>query len=141
MKFQIFIFFIQFINFNKNFIVLRKNGILEAESAQIFNFGLNDGTAINTGGVRKDANDAILFESGVVLLDDDKYNNEYLNDANLAVKLADDGTLNVTCNFGSNMGKTYTVVNSNESNYEEKRERFSRFLSSIPGSIYRNNNG
>ena len=76
---------------NKNFIVLRKNGILEAESAQIFNFGLNDGTAINTGGVRKDANDAILFESGVVLLDDDKYNNEYLNDANLAVKLADDG--------------------------------------------------
>ncbi|WP_037356085.1 autotransporter outer membrane beta-barrel domain-containing protein [Selenomonas sp. FC4001] len=76
---------------NKNFIVLRKNGILEAESAQIFNFGLGDGTTISTGGVRKDANDAILFESGVVLLGDDKYNNEYLTDANIAVKAADNG--------------------------------------------------
>ena len=58
-----------------------------------------------------------------------------------SVQLADDGTLNVTCNFGSNAGKTYSVVNSNEANYEEKRERFSRFLSSIPGSIYKNYNG
>lgn len=75
----------------KNFIVLRKNGILEAESAQIFNFGLGDGTVATTGGVRKDANDAILFESGVVLLDDKKYNISYLTDANTAVKVADGG--------------------------------------------------
>ena len=75
----------------KNFIVLRKNGILEAESAQIFNFGLGDGTVATTGGVRKDVNDAILFESGVVLLDDKKYNNAYLTDANIAVRLADGG--------------------------------------------------
>ncbi len=101
---------------NKNFIVLRKNGILEAESAQIFNFGLNDGTAINTGGVRKDANDAILFESGVVLLDDDKYNNEYLNDANLAVKLADDGNTIVEVKNTAQLvdvgAKTGTITNA-----------------------------
>ena len=55
-----------------------------------------------------------------------------------AVKLADDGSLNVTCNFGSNAGRTYSVINDNEAKYEEKRERFNRFFSSIPGSIYLN---
>lgn len=58
-----------------------------------------------------------------------------------AVQLADDGTLNVKCNFGSNAGKTYSVINSEESDYEEKRERFGRFLNSIPGSIYTVSNG
>jgi hypothetical protein len=54
--------------------------------------------------------------------------------------LADDGTLNVSlklpCNVGSHAGEEYTVHNSQESEYDEKRERFSRFLDSIPGNIY-----
>ena len=54
--------------------------------------------------------------------------------------LADDGTLNVSlslpCNVGSNKGDQYTVTNSMEAQYDSKRERFSNFLSSIPGSIH-----
>ena len=101
--------------------------------------------------IKKSAMEKYAKEKGIImpslggqLLNPDQAKQDALNQfptLSQSVKLADDGTLNVTCNFGSNMGKTYTVVNSNESNYEEKRERFSRFLSSIPGSIYRNNNG
>lgn len=54
--------------------------------------------------------------------------------------LSPDGTLNVSinlpCNVGSHAGESYTVVNSQEAEYDEKRERFSRFIDSIPGSIY-----
>lgn len=54
--------------------------------------------------------------------------------------LADDGTLNVSislpANVGSHKGEVYTVTNSNEAEYEAKRERFGRFLDSIPGNIY-----
>lgn len=50
-----------------------------------------------------------------------------------SARLTDDGTLNITCNFGSNAGKTYNV---NENKYEEKRQQFMGFLNSIPGSIY-----
>lgn len=61
-----------------------------------------------------------------------------------SVKLADDGTLNVTCNFGSRAGQTYSVHNSQEAEYDKDRERFNSFINSIPGSIYLNggdNNG
>lgn len=57
-----------------------------------------------------------------------------------SVKLGADGTLNVTCNVGSHAGQTYSV-NEHEAGYEEKRERFGRFMSSISGSIYKNYNG
>ena len=50
--------------------------------------------------------------------------------------LSDDGTLTLPCNFGSHMGQNYSVHNSQESEYDQKRERFGRFLDSIPGNIY-----
>ena len=57
-----------------------------------------------------------------------------------AANLADDGTLNVSislpANVGSHKGEVYTVTNSQEAEYNEKRERFGRFLDSIPGNIY-----
>ena len=53
--------------------------------------------------------------------------------------LCDDGTLNITCNFGSKAGQVYSVHNSQEAEYEEDRARFKAFVDSIPGSIYLNN--
>ena len=58
--------------------------------------------------------------------------------------LADDGTLNVSinlpCNIGSHKGENYTtngtIDNSLEKAYEEKKERFAKFLDSIPSNIY-----
>lgn len=54
--------------------------------------------------------------------------------------LTDDGTLNVSlnipCNVGSHKGENYTVHNSQEAEYEEKKERFGRFLASEPGNSY-----
>lgn len=56
-----------------------------------------------------------------------------------SAKLCDDGTLNITCNFGSRAGQTYSVHNSQEAEYENDRARFKSFIDSIPGSIYLNN--
>lgn len=56
-----------------------------------------------------------------------------------AARLCDDGTLNITCNFGSKAGQVYSVHNSQEAGYEQDRERFLGFINSIPGSIYLNN--
>lgn len=53
--------------------------------------------------------------------------------------LLDDGTLNITCNFGSKKGQTYSVHNSQEAEYEKDRLKFQGFIDSIPGSIYLNN--
>lgn len=67
------------------------------------------------------------------------YKNELLSSfptLSQSAKLTDDGTLNITCNFGSKMGQTYSVHNSLEAGYEEDRDRFKRFVDSIPGSIY-----
>lgn len=55
-----------------------------------------------------------------------------------SARLTEDGTLNITCNFGNNAGKTYSVHNSQEAGYEEDRARFQSFIDSIPGSIYLN---
>ena len=59
-----------------------------------------------------------------------------------SASLADDGTLNISlnipCNVGSHAGEVYTV-NQNEAEYQERRERFGRFLDSIPGNIYLDN--
>lgn len=46
--------------------------------------------------------------------------------------LADDGTLHITCNFGSHNGEVLAVHNSQEAEYEKDRERFNAFLASIP---------
>lgn len=73
------------------FIVISDKGTLEAESAQIFNAGLGDGTVADPQKIRDDANQAIHFKSGTLLLDDPKYNKDYLETANTLVKHADGG--------------------------------------------------
>lgn len=79
-----------------NYIILTEKGTLEANSAQIFQKGMGlDGTNTNPDGVRQDANDAIKFEAGKLLLDDDSYNDAYLTQANKLIKEADNGTTEV----------------------------------------------
>lgn len=79
-----------------NYIVLTQWGTLEANSAQIFQKGMGlDGTNTNPDGVRQDVNDAIKFEAGKLLLDDDSYNDAYLTQANKLIKEADGGTTEV----------------------------------------------
>ena len=56
-----------------------------------------------------------------------------------SARLLDDGTLNITCNFGSHKGEVYSVKNSQEKQYEDNRSRFNQFYNSIPGSIYLTN--
>lgn len=79
-----------------NYIILTEKGTLEANSAQIFQKGMGlDGVNTNPDGVRQDANDAIKFEAGKLLLDDDSYNDAYLTQANKLIKEADGGTTEV----------------------------------------------
>ena len=79
-----------------NYIILTEKGTLEANSAQIFQKGMGlDGTNTNPDGVRQDANAAIKFEAGKLLLDDDSYNDAYLTQANKLIKEADNGTTEV----------------------------------------------
>lgn len=79
-----------------NYIILTEKGTLEANSAQIFQKGMGqDGTNTNPDGVRDDANYAIDFQAGKLLLDDDSYNDAYLTQANKLIKEADNGTTEV----------------------------------------------
>lgn len=79
-----------------NYIILTEKGTLEANSAQIFQKGLGqDGVNTDPDGVRQDANDAIKFEAGKLLLDDESYNDVYLTAANDLIKKADGGTTEV----------------------------------------------
>ena len=79
-----------------NYIILTEKGTLEANSAQIFQKGMGlDGTNTNPDGVRQDANDAINFKAGKLLLDDESYNDAYLTQANKLIKEADGGTTEV----------------------------------------------
>lgn len=73
------------------FIVITDKGTLEAESAQIFYAGLGDGTVADPQEIRSDADQAIYFKAGTLLLDDPKYNKAYLETANTLVKQADYG--------------------------------------------------
>lgn len=78
------------------YIILLEKGTLEANSAQIFQKGMGlDGTNTNPNGVRQDANDAINFKAGKLLLDDESYNDVYLTAANDLIKKADGGTTEV----------------------------------------------
>ena len=93
-----------------NYIVLTQWGTLEANSAQIFQKGMGlDGTNTNPDGVRQDANDAIKFEAGKLLLDDDSYNDAYLTQANKLIKEADGGTTEVVVKDTAT--KTAPVIN------------------------------
>lgn len=79
-----------------NYIILTEKGTLEANSAQIFQKGMGlDGTNTNPDGVRQDANDAINFKAGKLLLDDESYNYAYLTQVNKLIKEADGGTTEV----------------------------------------------
>lgn len=79
-----------------NYIILTEKGTLEANSAQIFDRGLGaEGQTDDPKAVRQDANAAIKFEAGKLLLDDDKYNVVYLEKANTLIKAADNGTTEV----------------------------------------------
>lgn len=79
-----------------NYIRLTETGTLEANSAQIFDKGLGaEGETADPEAVRSDANYAIDFQAGKLLLDDDKYNDSYLEKANTLVKAADGGTTEV----------------------------------------------
>ena len=79
-----------------NYIILTEKGTLEANSAQIFQKAMGlDGVNTDPDGVRQDANDAINFKAGKLLLDDDSYNDAYLTQANKLIKEADNGTTEV----------------------------------------------
>ena len=79
-----------------NYIILTEKGTLEANSAQIFQKGMGlDGVNTDPDGVRQDANDAINFKAGKLLLDDESYNDAYLTQANKLIKEADNGTTEV----------------------------------------------
>lgn len=79
-----------------NYIRLTERGTLEANSAQIFDKGLGvEGQTDDPQSVRQDADYAIDFKAGKLLLDDDKYNDVYLEKANTLIKTADNGTTEV----------------------------------------------
>lgn len=79
-----------------NYIILTEKGTLEANSAQIFQKGMGlDGVNTDPNGVRQDANYAINFKAGKLLLDDESYNDVYLTAANDLIKKADGGTTEV----------------------------------------------
>ncbi|MBR6289211.1 MAG: hypothetical protein IKR19_07750 [Acholeplasmatales bacterium] len=102
--------------------------------------------------VRKKAEERYAMEHGLPIpnqnINGSQFNSDIMKQRALnsfptlkdSVKLGADGTLNVTCNVGSHAGQTYSV-NEHEAGYDEKRERFGRFMSSISGSIYKNYNG
>lgn len=95
--------------------------------------------------VRKKAAERYATEKGIPMTNTINVNPQQLREEALqnlptlsqSARLADDGTLHVTCNFGSHKGETYSV-NQNEAGYDDKRERFNRFINSIPGVIYNN---
>ena len=101
-----------------NYIILTEKGTLEANSAQIFQKGMGlDGVNTDPNGVRQDANDAINFKAGKLLLDDESYNDVYLTAANDLIKKADGGTTEVvvkdTANKATPLLKLEDVKNDN----------------------------
>lgn len=52
-----------------------------------------------------------------------------------SAEVTDDGVVNIKYNLGSMKGNSYAMHNSQESEYDEDRERFNRFLGSVPGGV------
>lgn len=89
----------------RNFITIYDKGILEANSAQIFNVYLGeDGFNKDPEAVRQDADQAINFRAGTLLLDDDYYNQQYLAAAQRLIQAADGGTTTVSVKDGARLG-------------------------------------
>lgn len=69
-------------------------GTLKAASKDIFTNGLTEaGTAIDSGDVLSVVNNAVKFESGKLILSDEKYNLAWLKTAKAALNNADSGTM------------------------------------------------
>lgn len=131
--------------------IIYANWEMEEEMHRRKNAGLLYNTSDNSYKyfVRRKAQERYAREKGVILpgstsqFTDQQVKAAYVAQSPIlsqSAQLADDGTLNVSinlpCNVGSRKGENYTVYNSQESEYEQKRERFGRFLDSIPGNIY-----
>lgn len=122
-----------------NFIVIKDSGTLEANSAQIFTVGLGkNGDIMSPKSIRVDADNAIYFESGVLLLDDEKYNQAYLDEANKLVKAADGGTTVVevkqtaTKVEGNPNAERDNTDDSSYNNIIEKSDSVARDISDVP---------
>lgn len=71
-------------------------GTLKAASKDIFTNGLTEaGTAIDSGDVLSVVNNAVKFESGKLILSDEKYNLAWLKTAKAALNNADSGTMGI----------------------------------------------
>lgn len=71
-------------------------GTLKAASKDIFTNGLTEaGTAIASGDVLSVVNNAVKFESGKLILSDEKYNLAWLKTAKAALNNADSGTMGI----------------------------------------------
>lgn len=77
---------------SNSFVV--NGGSLKAASKDIFTSGLTAaGTAIDSGDVLSVVNNAVKFESGKLILSDEKYNLAWLKTAKAALNNADSGTM------------------------------------------------
>lgn len=101
--------------------------------------------------VRKKVQERYAKEKGILLPDSniDAYGNikvpttkelltQFVNSTETlkGATIKDDGTLVLPCLFGSHAGENYSVHNSQEAEYDSKREKFGKFLDTIPGNIY-----
>lgn len=120
-----------------NFIVIKDSGTLEANSAQIFTVGLGkNGDIMSPKSIRVDADNAIYFQSGVLLLDDEKYNQAYLDEANKLVKAADGGTTVVEVKQTATKveGNPNAKNDTSDSNYNiaENSDSVTRDIGDVP---------
>lgn len=100
---------------SNSFVV--NGGSLKAASKDIFTSGLTAaGTAIDSGDVLSVVNNAVKFESGKLILSDEKYNLAWLKTAKAALNNADSGTLGlvVTGTLVTTDGKIQTEASASD---------------------------
>ena len=100
---------------SNSFVV--NGGSLKAASKDIFTSGLTAaGTAIDSGDVLSVVNNAVKFESGKLILSDEKYNLSWLKTAKAALNNADSGTMGlvVTGTLVTTDGKIQTEASASD---------------------------
>ena len=100
---------------SNSFVV--NGGSLKAASKDIFTSGLTAaGTAIDSGDVLSVVNNAVKFESGKLILSDEKYNLAWLKTAKAALNNADSGTMGlvVTGTLVTTDGKIQTEASASD---------------------------
>lgn len=100
---------------DNSFVV--SGGTLKAASKDIFTNGLTEaGTAIDSGDVLSVVNNAVKFESGKLILSDEKYNLAWLKTAKAALNNADSGTMGlvVTGTLVTTDGKIQTEASASD---------------------------